>query len=208
LNHKNLLAVSAITVLFAAACGGGAPAASPAPSSPAPAASAAAKASAPASASAKPAASAGASAAAKPSTAAAAGGSVKVGYIIPLTGVQADIAKYNQDGFNMYLESVGSTMAGRKIEVSYSDDQLKPDVGLTKAKELVENSKVNLLMGMSSTSVAYPVAQYAKTAEVPLIISTNAGSQGMTMDPKFASPYLVRITQNGAGTNDVLADWL
>jgi branched-chain amino acid transport system substrate-binding protein len=199
--HTKRLLMSALTLLLAAGCGGAAaPSAAPA--------SAAAKPSAAASAAAKPAASASASAKPAGSGAAAAGGSIKIGYIIPLTGVQADIAKYNQDGFNMYLESIGGAMAGRKVEVSYADDQLKPDVGLTKAKELVENSKVHLLMGMSSTSVAYPVAQYAKTSETPLIISTNAGSQGMTMNPQFASPYLVRITQNGAGTNDVLADWL
>ncbi|HLQ33881.1 MAG TPA: ABC transporter substrate-binding protein [Chloroflexota bacterium] len=198
-----LLVASLAALVAAAACGGTAPA--PTTSS------AAAKPSAAASASAKPAASsaasAPASAAAKPSVAAAAG-PIKIGYILPLTGIQANIAKDNQDGFNLYLESISSTMAGRKLEVSFADDKLQPDVGLTKAKELVESSKVNILMGISSTTVAYPVAQYVKDAHIPLLLCTNSGSQGLTMDSRFASPYLVRITQNGAGTNGVTADWL
>jgi branched-chain amino acid transport system substrate-binding protein len=206
-------------MLAAAACGGtasvstsSAPASSPA----AAASSAAAKpaSAAPASASAKPAASAAgasAGAAAKPSgsaAAAAAGGPIKIGYITPLTGTQAAIAKDNQDGFNLYMDSINSTVAGRKIEVTFADNQLKPDVGLTKAKELVENAKVSMLMGFSDTPTAYAVATYVKDAHIPMLININAGGQGMMLDPKFASPYLVRITQNGAELNDTIADYI
>src|SRR5581483_6574825 len=109
-----------LTVL--AACGGGAaPAGSPA-SSPA-AASAAAK-PAGASASAKPVASAAASASST--------GSIKVGFIVPLTGVAAPVGQDNLDGFNVYLQSINNTVAGRKIEV-VTGDEGQPDTALTKA---------------------------------------------------------------------------
>ena len=194
-------------MLAVAGCGGAAaPSAAPASSSAA-ATSAAAKpasAAAAASASAKPAASSGASAAAKP----AAGGPIKIGYITPLTGTQAAIAKDNQDGFNLYMDSINSTVAGRKVDVTFADNQLKADVGLTKAKELVENNHVSLLMGFSDTPTAYAVATYVKDAHVPMLININAGGQGMMLDPKFASPYLVRMTQNGTELNDPAADYI
>jgi branched-chain amino acid transport system substrate-binding protein len=207
---SRLLGTSLAAMLAAVACGGPAPVAStsgaPA-SSVAPASSAAAKpAGTAASASAKPAASG--SAAAKPSAGAAASGPIKIGYITPLTGTQAAIAKDNQDGFNLYMNSINSTVAGRKIEVTFADNQLKADVGLTKAKELVENNKVSMLMGFSDTPTAYAVATFVKDAHVPMLININAGGQGMMLDPKFASPYLVRMTQNGVELNDTIADYI
>ena len=72
-----------------------------------------------------------------PSTAppaAAAPGPIRVGILGPLTGPDSVNGKDNQDGFNLYLEAVNSTMAGRKIEVHYADTEAKPDMGLTKAK--------------------------------------------------------------------------
>ena len=192
-----LLGTALAATIAVAACGGTAAA----PSASTPAASPASKPAA-ASAAAKPAGSA--SAAAKP----AAGGPIKIGYVTPLTGTQAAIAKDNQDGFNLYMDSINSTVAGRKIEVTFADNQLKADVGLTKAKELVENTKVNMLMGFSDTPTAYAVATYVKDAHVPMLININAGGQGMMLDSKFASPYLVRMTQNGAEINDTMADYI
>jgi branched-chain amino acid transport system substrate-binding protein len=199
-----LLGAALAAMMTAAACGGTAsPSASATAASLASKPAAAASAAGSASAAAKPA-GASASAAAKP----AAGGPIKIGYVTPLTGTQAAIAKDNQDGFNLYMDSINSTVAGRKIEVTFADNQLKADVGLTKAKELVESSKVNMLMGFSDTPTAYAVATYVKDAHVPMLININAGGQGMMLDPKFASPYLVRMTQNGAEINDTMADYI
>src|SRR5579862_455962 len=196
-----------IATLTLAACGGGA--AAPAASSPSvPASPAASKPAAPASsaaaASAKPAASAGASAAAKP----AAGGSIKIGYINSTTGSLADVGKDNDDAFQLYLDSINGTIAGQKIQVTYADDaSAAPDIGLNKAKQLVENDHVNLLMGLTSTPICYAVAGYAKQAQVPFIVSGNCGAETLMYDDKTASPYLLRITQNGTGIADPLADY-
>jgi branched-chain amino acid transport system substrate-binding protein len=192
-----------ITALALAACGGSAaPSAAP-PSSAAGAAASKPAASAAASASAKPAASGAASAAAKP----AAGGSIKVGYVNSTTGSLANVGKDNDDAFQLYLDSINGTVAGRKIEVSFADDAGSPDTGLTKAKQLVENDKVNVLMGLTSTPICYAVAGYAKQSQTPMIVSGNCGAESLMYDEKTASPYLVRFTQNGTGIADPLADY-
>lgn len=160
-----------------------------------------------ASGSAKPVASASAvtSAPAKPAVSGAA--TVKVGYIQTLTGPTANVGKDNLDGFNLYLESFGGTIAGRKIQVLTADDGGKPDVGVTKAKQLTENDRVNILMGVNLTPVCYAVAAYAREAQVPFAESGNCAAERLTTDPKFKSPYLTRFTFTGTGNWDVAADW-
>ncbi len=133
--------------------------------------------------------------------------SIKVGLIEPLTGPFADLAKDNIDGFNLYLSSVGGTVAGRKIEVVTADDRGQTDVGLTKAKQLVESDKVQVLGGITVTTVCYAVAAYVKEVQVPLIVSGNCGAQNLMVDPKYKSPYVVRLTQNATQLADPPADW-
>jgi len=137
----------------------------------------------------------------------AAGGAIKIGLVQPLTGVFANIGKDNQDGFNLYLESVNSTVAGRKIELSVVDDQGKADVGLTKARQLVESEGVKVLLGFTPTPVCEAVAGYVKDAHVPMMVTGNCGSQILTTNPLTKSPYVARYTQNNTTTEDPIADW-
>ena len=174
------------------------PSTSSAPASSKPASQVSVKPSA-AAASAKPSAAASAAPAARPP--------IKIGVIEPLTGPQANIGKDNQDGFSLYLSSINSTVAGRKIEAIFADDRFQAEVGLTKAKELVESQKVNAIMGITPTPGAYAIAPYIRDAKVPTLITGNAGGLGMTTNPKFKSPYLARFTQTGTEINDPAADW-
>jgi branched-chain amino acid transport system substrate-binding protein len=220
---KRLFSIGVPLALALAACGGGSAPASPgsAVSSPSAAVSAAAKPSAAASspaasaaASAKPAASgaasakpAGSASAAGSAAAAAIGAPIKIGVLQPLTGIYANQGKDHTDGFKLYMDSIGSTVSGRKIEVIYADDQGQPDVGLTKAKQLVDNDKVQLLAGGTVTPECYAVAPYAKSVEVPFVVSGNCIGYDLTLDPKYASPYMLRLSQPLLASSDPLADW-
>ena len=192
-----------LAICILSACGGTAAPASTAPSQ-------AASKPAESSASSKPAAaSAPTSASAKPgqSGAAASGQPIKVGLLEPLTGPQSNVGKDNQDGFNLYLSSIHSTMAGRKIEPLFEDDRFQADVGLTKAKELVESQGAKVLMGITPTPEGYAIAPYVRDHKIPTLITANAGGAGMTTNPKYKSPYLVRFSQTGTEINDPAADW-
>ncbi len=183
-------------VLALAACGGGAaPAPSAAPSKPV--------ASQPA-ASAKPA----ESPASKPAAAsAAAGGTIKIGVLAPLTGTTADAGMNHRDGVNLYLDQVKNTMAGRTVEAVFVDSQGRADVSLPKAKELVENQKVQVIIGFTLTPECYAIAGYVREARVPMIVSDNCGAANLTTDPKFAGPYVYRTTFNNQGQIGPFGDW-
>ena len=234
---RKLLGLSFGLAMVAAACGGSATVAStsPAASSPAAASSALGKPSAAASsgpasgtaASGAASGSAAGSAAAKPSgaasgpasaaapasasgsaAAAASGNPIKIGDIVPLTGVQAILGTDNRDGTNLYLDSINNTVAGRKIDVTYSDDSADATVGLTKAKELVENQKVNLLMGFNATPVCYAVSTYVQQAQIPMMVTANCAAQDILLDPKYKSQYVSRWTINNGGGFAPPGDWL
>ena len=204
-----LIGLTFVTTLALAACGTSTvPASSAAPASPATSSAAFASvgpskpaASAPA-ASAKP-------ASAKPaaSAAATAGGSIKVGVIEPLTGTLSPNGKDGRDGFDLYLQSVNSTVAGRRIQVIEADSQGQADMGLAKAKQLVESNGVKVLTGFVATPVCYAVAGYVKQAHVPMMVNTNCAAQDLTTNPKFASPYLSRFSNISLSEGDPAAAW-
>ncbi len=74
-------------------------------------------------------------------------GPIKIGLMAPLTGVVASGGREMVDGFNMYLDEKGGMMGGRKVEVIVEDDGANPDMALQKARRLVEQSGVSLLIG-------------------------------------------------------------
>lgn len=193
--------------LLLAACGGASPASTPAPTAGSSAASApAAAASAKPVASAKPAGSVkpAAGASAKP---AAAGSPIKVGLVEPLTGSLSPNGKDGRDGFNLFLDSINSTVAGRKIEVTEADSQGAADVSLSKARQLVESTGVKALVGFVATPECYAVAGYVKQAKVPMMVTTDCAAQDLTTNPKFASPYLSRFSNVSLTEGDIAADY-
>ena len=150
---------------------------------------------------------AGASAPAASAGSTAGKGPIKIGVLGPMTGPDSINGTEHREGVNLYLSSIHSTVAGRTIQPIFTDTQAKADVALTKAKELVENQHVQMLMGLSTTPACYAVAGYAKQANIPLAVTINCGAQYLTVDPKFASPDLARFTQVGSVVVDSAADW-
>ncbi|MFI5267209.1 MAG: ABC transporter substrate-binding protein [Chloroflexota bacterium] len=206
---RHPLTGSLVMALILAACGAtAAPSSSPASQVAATgAASAAAK---PAAAASAPAASAVAVASIAASSAAAASGAsgpIKIGVVIPLTGSFAPLGNDSKDGLEAYLNSIKRTAGGRQIDVLYADDQAKPDVTLTKSKELVQNQGAAALMGFNTTPSGYAVAQWVKDAHVPMMITTNSTAEDFFRNPNFKSPYLTRWTQTHSQIVDVGADW-
>ena len=208
--HAHKLVPAGLTALLVlSACGG---AAAPASSSaPAPASSAAAKPATSAGASAKPAASAvakpaaSASAAAKPG---ASGAPLKIGMLLPFTGPLAQAGIDNENSFNLYLDQTGGTLGGRKVELDKADDQAEGGVAVTKARQLIENDKAFMLMGLQATPVCYAISGYIRDQKVPAMAVADCAAQDLTTNPKYASPYLVRTVPALLDSTDPSADWI
>jgi branched-chain amino acid transport system substrate-binding protein len=134
-------------------------------------------------------------------------GPIKVGVLLPFTGIFAPNGEDALAGFQIYLDEVGAQAAGRKIELIIEDEQGKPDVGLSKARKLVEGDKVHVVTGIVSSGVALAVNGYMREQSVPLVISADAGVNELTMPGKLHNSHLVRVSQTGRTPGATAADW-
>src|SRR5262245_63068447 len=80
-------------------------------------------------------------------TAAGAQEKLKVGVIATLSGPPAVLGQQLRNGFQLAVKNLGGRLGGREVEVIVQDDELKPDVAVSKARALVERDKVDFVVG-------------------------------------------------------------
>ncbi len=130
-------------------------------------------------------------------------GAVKIGFMAPYVGVYAKLGMDMDKGFKMYMDEVGWKGGGRKIVMIKSDTEAKPSLGPTKAKELVEKDKVDLIAGIVHSGVAMSIRDYVTEKKIPVVI-TNAGAPELTSTRK--SPYIFRVSFAN-GQQDLAGGW-
>ncbi|MGH7325696.1 MAG: ABC transporter substrate-binding protein [Candidatus Rokuibacteriota bacterium] len=120
---------------------------------------------------------------------------IRVGFLTALTGALAQPGKEMQNGIELLLQEHRSTLARRPIQLTVLDTASNPSVALAKARELVEQRKVHVIIGPLAAFEAYAVAPYANTHRVPTI-SPSAAADDLTQ--RKAVPFFVRATSNSS----------
>lgn len=87
-------------------------------------------------------------------------GPIKVGVIVPTTGVVAAAGTDMLNGWNLYWELNGNEVAGRTIETIHEDDAGDPTTTLTKARKLVEQDGSPVIVGTLLANTALALAEY------------------------------------------------
>jgi branched-chain amino acid transport system substrate-binding protein len=100
---------------------------------------------------------------------------VKIGFIATLSGPPAVLGQQLRNGFQLGVKTLGGKLGGREAEVIVADDELKPDVAVTKVKALVERDKVDFLVGPVFSNIAQAIMKPA-TESGAILISPNAGT--------------------------------
>ena len=95
---------------------------------------------------------------------------LKVGLLAPLTGVVASGGREMVEGTQFYFEKQGNKVAGRAVELTVEDDGSNPDTALQKARKLVEQGKVDFLIGNLLANTGLAVANYVKGTGTPYFI--------------------------------------
>ena len=131
----------------------------------------------------------------------AAQNSVKIGLVMPMTGVLGQVGKQAVAGARLYIEQHGDTVAGRKIELIVRDDASIPDNAKRIAQELITTGNVAILGGGMTPSVLgmAPLATASKTPTVVMVSGTSVVTE--------RSPYFVRTRWTHAQQASVLANW-
>src|SRR6201747_3221702 len=85
---------------------------------------------------------------------------IRIGVIFDLTGPLAGGGSELQyTGAKIMLDHYAKTgVEGYKVEAIYADAQSKPDVAINEAVRLVEQEKVDMLLGFFSSAQCVPVA--------------------------------------------------
>lgn len=96
-------------------------------------------------------------------------GPLKVGFILPLTGVFAPNGADERDGWNLAVKDAGGTAAGRQIQTMYSDAAADPNQGLTDARQLVETQKADVLIGPVAANVGLAIRPFVAGNGIPTL---------------------------------------
>jgi branched-chain amino acid transport system substrate-binding protein len=127
---------------------------------------------------------------------------VKIGFILPMTGPQQSTGKQEAAAIKLYMAQHGDTVAGKKLELIIRDDAAVPDNTKRIAQELIVNDKVSFLGGFGVTPAALAVAPLSSESKTPEIV-TAAGTSIITEK----SPYIARTSFTLAQSVVPMADW-
>lgn len=112
---------------------------------------------------------------------------VKVGVMVTLSGSAAVLGEQGRDGFLLALDEMGGKLGGLDAEVIVVDDELKPDVAVNRARELVESNKVDFVVGAMYSNVQMAITGPLTEAGV-FVLSPNPGPSalaGKDCNPNF-----------------------
>ena len=112
---------------------------------------------------------------------------IKIGVIVTLSGPAAALGTQVRDGFALAIKDLGGKMAGRDVEVVAVDDELKPDVAVSRVKGLLERDKVDFVVGPIFSNVLQAIHKPVTDTKT-FLISPNAGPSsyaGKSCNPFF-----------------------
>jgi branched-chain amino acid transport system substrate-binding protein len=106
---------------------------------------------------------------------------VKVGVVLPYTGVYAVLGESITQGMELVFARENWTVAGRKIEMIKEDDEMKPPVGIRKTEKLIDSDKVDILTGPVHSGILMGMRDKVHNSKTILIVS-NAGADAISRE--------------------------
>ena len=131
---------------------------------------------------------------------------LRIGFLSAMTGPFAAVGKDMVDGFQMYLDQVHNKLGGMDVKFIVEDEQAKPDVGVTKAKKLILQDKVHLLIGGILAPTGYALAPVS-TAEKTVYISPVPAADDLTQRQLDKYPYFIRTGWSSSQPSHPFGQW-
>jgi branched-chain amino acid transport system substrate-binding protein len=131
---------------------------------------------------------------------------LRIGLIAPMTGPFAQVGADMTNGFKMYLDQVNSNFAGAKVNLIIEDSQGKPDTAVTKAKKLILEDHVQLLVGGVLAPEGYALAPVS-TAEKTVYIASVPAADDLTQRQLGNYPYFIRTSWTSSQPHHPLGQW-
>ncbi|HEY0569642.1 MAG TPA: ABC transporter substrate-binding protein [Xanthobacteraceae bacterium] len=129
--------------------------------------------------------------------------SFKIGLLTVKTGPLAQGGIQMEQGIATFLKERNSTLGGRKIEFLSADTGGNPAGAKTKAQELIERDKVNVIFGPLAAFELLAITDYVRDNQTPLISA--AAAEDVTQ--RKANPFVIRPSATSAQTCHVMGDY-
>lgn len=121
---------------------------------------------------------------------------VKIGLLATLEGPFAAGGADGMRGAELAVKQRGGVVAGRKVEIIKASSNANPDVAVNAVRKLVEQDKVDIVVGPLSGGEGIAVKDYSKTQPQTTFINGGSGAQATTLvNP---SPNFFRFNTEGA----------
>ena len=142
------------------------------------------------------------------STPSTASGSIKIGFVSPITGPAAGFGEPDAYVIGLAQKAFqgGLTIGGTNytVDIVSRDGQSTPSVGAQVAQDLIQNQKVDLMLTTSTPETVVPVSGACEAAGVPCISTVVPwqawyigmhGTPGQSTTFKFAYHYCFGVEQ-------------
>jgi branched-chain amino acid transport system substrate-binding protein len=129
---------------------------------------------------------------------ASAGPALKIGQLLPFSKVYAELGASMRRSSELYLKQKGGSLAGRPVTWVWEDEANDPVVGAQKTAKFIDQDRVDVMMGIVATPIAYAVRNAIDAAKL-VFIETNAGGNALTRTttdckPSCKSKYIFRTS--------------
>jgi branched-chain amino acid transport system substrate-binding protein len=121
---------------------------------------------------------------------------IKIGVLATLEGPFAVLGEDSMRGANMAFKEHNFTAGGKKLEIITGSSDASPESAIKAARKLVEQDKVDILIGPLSGDEGVAMRDYAKTQPNTTFVNGTSAAQPTTLfDP---APNFFRFTTDGA----------
>ena len=106
---------------------------------------------------------------------------IKIGVVLPYTGVYAELGVSITQGMRLVFARENDRVAGRKILMIQEDDEMKPPVGIRKMEKLIDSDKIDILTGPVHSGILMGMRDKVHSSKTILIVS-NAGADAISRE--------------------------
>ena len=133
------------------------------------------------------------------------GAPLKIGLVLPYTGVYAVLGESITQAMELVFARENWTVAGRKIEMIKEDDEMKPPVGIRKTEKLIDSDKVDILTGPVHSGILMGMRDKVHNSKTILIVS-NAGADAVSRER--CSRWIFRSSFSNWQPNQPMGGWV
>jgi branched-chain amino acid transport system substrate-binding protein len=126
---------------------------------------------------------------------------IKIGLVALLTGPAAANGTHLRDGWMLGMRHLNNQLGGRPVETIVIDDELRPDVAVTKVRAAIERDRVDFVVGVVFSNVLAAIMRPV-TESNTFLISTNAGPS--TFAGRGCNPFFFTTSYNNDQVHSVM----